>query len=95
MRIYGQGITNNTWDSVGIQMVKKIMCLKSSRLGCPLPATSLLRYWRGRDLKAIAYLDDRIIAVKEKQRQKLRAVKLEKVGFITNIEKCVKWSMVI
>ena len=45
----------------------------------------LVRYWRGRGLKTIIYLDDGIIAVKGK----VEATVEESAGLIVNIEKCV------
>ena len=53
----------------------------------------LVRYWRGRGLKAIVYLDDGIIAVKgkAKAREESERVRhdLESAGFIVNMEKSV------
>jgi len=53
----------------------------------------LVRYWYGRGLKAIVYLDDRIIAVKGEAEAKVESSKvkqdLEKAGFIVNVEKCL------
>jgi len=52
----------------------------------------MVRYWRGRGLKAIVYLDDGIIAVKGEAEAKAEsmAVKrdLELAGLIVNVEKC-------
>ena len=52
----------------------------------------LIRHWRGRGLKAILYLDDGIVAIKDRE-QALREsaqVKLDfdNAGFIVNNEKC-------
>ena len=53
----------------------------------------LARYWRGRGLKAIIYLDDGIVAVKGKAEATVESAKvkqdLESAGLIVNIEKCV------
>ena len=53
----------------------------------------LVRYWRGRGLKAIVYLDDGIIALKGEEKAKVESSKvkqdLEKAGFIVNVEKSV------
>jgi len=52
----------------------------------------LVKYWRGRGLKAIVYLDDGIIAVKGEAEAKAErmAVKrdLELAGLVINVEKC-------
>ena len=52
----------------------------------------LIRYWRGRGLKAIVYLDDGIIAVKGEAEATAEsmAVKrdLELAGLVVNVEKC-------
>ena len=54
----------------------------------------LIRHWQGRELKAIVYLDDGIVAVKGEQTaiQESARVKhdLESAGFIVNIDKS-KW----
>ena len=51
----------------------------------------LVRYWRGRGLKAIIYLDDGIVAVRgfERALQEGSLVKgdLERAGFVVNLEK--------
>ena len=51
----------------------------------------LVRYWRGRGLKAIVYLDDGVVAVSGWERalheSKLVQDNLKKAGFIVNIEK--------
>ena len=48
----------------------------------------LVRYWRGRGLKAIIYLDDGIVAVKGKKaaKEESQQVKheLESAGFVIN-----------
>ena len=53
----------------------------------------LVKYWRGRGLKAMVYLGDGIVAVKGEVEAKFESRKvkqdLEKAGFIVNIEKCV------
>ena len=53
----------------------------------------LVRYWRGRGLKAIVYLDDGIIAVKGKAKAQEESERvrhdLESAGFIVNMEKSV------
>ena len=54
---------------------------------------ALVRHWWGRDLKAIVYLDDGVVAVKGKHRALEESVsvrhELEHAGFITNLEKSV------
>ena len=51
----------------------------------------LIRYWRGRGLKAIVYLDDGIVAVKGKQEALVESARvkqdIENAGFIINVEK--------
>ena len=37
----------------------------------------LVRYWRGRGLKAIVYLDDGIVAVKREEKAKVESSKVE------------------
>ena len=53
----------------------------------------LIRYWRGRGLKAVIYLDDGIVAVKGKDAaiEESRHVKhdLESAGFVIHIEKSI------
>jgi len=55
----------------------------------------LVRYWRGRGLKAIVYLDDGIVAVRglERAQHESLLVKedLEKEGLVVNLEK-TQWS---
>ena len=52
---------------------------------------SLIRYWHGRGLKTIIYIDDGIIAVKGKHnaRRESQMVRrdLQSAGFVINIEK--------
>ena len=62
----------------------------------------LVRFWRGRGLKAILYLDDGVVAVKGKE-EALRESKqvqqdLQNAGLVTNLEKsqwepirCIEW----
>ena len=51
----------------------------------------LVRYWRGRGLKAIIYLDDGIVAVQGLERALHESVlvkgDLEKAGLVVNVEK--------
>ena len=51
----------------------------------------LIRYWHGRGLKAIVYLDDGIVAVKGKQEALVERARvkqdIENAGFIINVEK--------
>ena len=51
----------------------------------------LIRYWHGRGLKAIVYLDDGIVAVKGKQEALVESARvkrdIENAGFIINAEK--------
>lgn len=51
----------------------------------------LIRYWRGRGLKAIIYIDDGIVAVKGEGNAKKESLMvrkdLENAGFVVNIEK--------
>ena len=51
----------------------------------------LVRYWRGRGLKTIVYLDDGIVAVevwgKALHESKLVQGDLKEAGFIVNVEK--------
>ena len=53
----------------------------------------LVRFWRGRGLKAIVYLDDGIIAVKGKPRALNESTQvqcdLQHAGFVVNVEKSV------
>ena len=53
----------------------------------------LIRYWRGRGLKAIIYLDDGIVAVRGRQKALVESTRvkedIEKAGFIINVEKSV------
>ena len=53
----------------------------------------LIRYWRGRGLKAIIYLDDGIAAVRGRQKALVESTRvkedIEKAGFIINVEKSV------
>ena len=53
----------------------------------------LIRHWRGRGLKAIVYLDDGIVAIKDKKQALKESVQvrldLDNAGFIVNNEKCV------
>ena len=53
----------------------------------------LVRFWRGRGLKAIVYLDDGIIAVKGKSRALSKSTQvqcdLQHAGFVVNVEKSV------
>jgi len=53
----------------------------------------LVRYWLGRGLKSIAYLDDGIVAVKGQVKARLESKRVEQdlkqVGFVVNIEKSV------
>ena len=52
-----------------------------------------MRYWRGRGLKAIIYLDDGIVTVKGRAKATVESAKvkqdLESAGLIVNVEKCV------
>jgi len=86
-----------SWDLDGIEnyYVFKVLpfglsiaCYLFTKLMRPL-----VRYWRGRGLKAIVYLDDGIVAVKGKDEATIESKKvrqdLELAGFIVNIEKCV------
>ena len=53
----------------------------------------LVRFWHGRGLKAIVYLDDDIIVVKGKSRALNESTQvqydLQHAGFVVNIEKSV------
>ena len=51
----------------------------------------LIRYWRGRGLKAIVYLDDGIVAVRGRQEALVESARvqqdIENAGFVINVEK--------
>ena len=51
----------------------------------------LIRYWRGRGLKAIVYLDDGIVAVRGRQEALVESVRvqqdIENAGFVIDVEK--------
>ena len=85
------------WDTNGLEhyYVFKVLpfglstaCYLFTKLMRPL-----VKYWRGRGLKAIVYLDDGIVAVKGEMEAKIESRKvkedLEKAGFIVNVEKCI------
>ena len=61
-------------------------CYMFTKIMCPL-----IRYWRGRGLKAIVYLDDGIVAVKGKEEALAESDRvkqdIENAGFVINVEK--------
>ena len=91
MRNFGELIWNYPWETNGQQQFYvftvlpglSAACYIFTKLMCPL-----IRYWRGRDLRVVLYLDDGIVAVKGKERaiQESERVQLEllEAGLIVN-----------